>query len=250
MCGIINLGIIGDNMNEQFSRTELMFGSDALEKLNKSTVCVFGLGGVGGHLAEALARAGVGSLYLVDNDIVSPSDLNRQIIATLSTLGMAKTQAAKERILSIAPDCKVITADTFFLPDTDFYDFSIFSYVADAIDTVSGKIEICKRAKQAGVRVISAMGAGNKIDPTAFRVADISKTKVCPLARVMRQELKKRNINNVKCVYSEEPPFELKEKLEKGESGKITPGSNSFVPSVMGLIMAGEIIKDIINSEV
>lgn len=237
-------------MSEEFSRTELMFGKEAVKKLKESTVCVFGLGGVGGHLAEALARAGVGTLYLIDNDIVSLSDLNRQLIATRNTLGFPKTQAAKERILSVMPDCKVITSDCFFLPDSDFFDFGNFSYVADAIDTVSGKIEICKRAKLAGVPVISAMGAGNKIDPTAFKVSDISKTKVCPLARVMRQELKKRNIENVKCVYSEEPPFELKEKLEKGETGKITPGSNSFVPSVMGLIMAGEIIKDIIDLEV
>lgn len=234
-------------MKEEYSRIELMFGFDALKKLNSSTVCVFGLGGVGGHLAEALARMGVGTLYLIDNDVVSLSDLNRQIIATHECLGKPKPEAAKERILSIAPNCRVITSDCFFLPDTEFYDFKNFSYVADAIDTVSGKIEICKRAKEAGVPVISAMGAGNKIDPTAFKVADISKTKVCPLARVMRQELKKRNIENVKCVYSEEPPFEPKEKLQKGESGKITPGSNSFVPSVMGLIMAGEIIKDLID---
>lgn len=236
-----------NSMNEQFSRTELMFGEDAVLKLKNSTVCVFGLGGVGGHLAEALARAGVGTLYLVDNDVVSPSDLNRQVISTIDSLGLKKTQAAKERILSIVPDCNVITSDDFFLPDSDFFDFSLFSYVADAIDTVSGKIEICKRAKDAGVPVISAMGAGNKVDPTAFRVADISKTKVCPLARVMRQELKKRGIENVKCVYSEEPPFELKEKSFKGETGKQTPGSNSFVPPVMGLIMAGEIIKDLID---
>ncbi len=237
-------------MSEEFSRTELMFGKEAVKKLKESTVCVFGLGGVGGHLAEALARAGVGTLYLADNDVVSLSDLNRQLISTRNTLGMSKTQAAKERILSVMPTCKVITSDCFFLPESEFFDFSIFNYVADAIDTVSGKIEICKRAKEAGVPVISAMGAGNKIDPTAFRVSDISKTKVCPLARVMRQELKKRNIENVKCVYSEEPPFELKEKLQKGETGKITPGSNSFVPSVMGLIMAGEIIKDLIDLEV
>ena len=236
-----------NHMDEAFSRTSLMFGREATKKLNNSTVCVFGLGGVGGHLAEALARAGIGTLYLVDNDIVSPSDLNRQLISTRSMLGAKKTQAAKERILSVMPDCKVITCDEFFLPDSDFFDFSKFDYVADAIDTVSGKIEICKRAKEAGVRVISAMGAGNKIDPTAFKVADISKTKVCPLARVMRQELKKRGIQNVKCVYSEEEPFELKQQLVKGESGKITPGSNSFVPPVMGLIMAGEIIKDLID---
>ncbi len=234
-------------MNEQFSRTSLMFGEDAIQKLKNSTVCVFGLGGVGGHLAEALARAGVGTLYLVDNDVVSPSDLNRQAISTHDTLGMLKTEAAKLRIHSIVPRCTVVTSECFFLPDTEFFDFSEFSYVADAIDTVSGKIEICKRAKEAGVPVISAMGAGNKVDPTAFRVADISQTKVCPLARVMRQELKKRGISMVKCVYSEETPFELKQNIAKGETIKQTPGSNSFVPPVAGLIMAGEIIKDLID---
>lgn len=234
-------------MNEQFSRTSLMFGEEAINKLKDSTVCVFGLGGVGGHLAEALARAGVGTLYLVDNDVVSPSDLNRQVISTQQTLGMSKTEAAKLRIQSIMPECRVVTADCFFLPETEFFDFQMFSYVADAIDTVSGKIEICKRAKEAGVPVISAMGAGNKVDPTAFRVADISRTKVCPLARVMRQELKKRGIDGVKCVYSEEPSFELKHRVIKPETQKQTPGSNSFVPPVAGLIMAGEIIKDLID---
>lgn len=234
-------------MEEQFSRTALMFGEDAVEKLKRSTVCVFGLGGVGGHLAEALARAGVGTLYLADNDHVSASDLNRQIISATDTLGMPKTEAAKKRILSVMPSCRIITSNTFFLPDTEFFDFSLFNYVADAIDTVSGKIEICKRAFDAGVPVISAMGAGNKIDPTAFKVADISQTKVCPLARVMRQELKKRGITNVKCVYSEEEPKKLTEKSFKEDTNKLTPGSNSFVPPVAGLIMAGEIIKDLID---
>ena len=234
-------------MKEQFSRTSMMFGDEAIKKLNSSTVCVFGLGGVGGHIAEALARAGIGTLYLADNDIVSPSDLNRQIIATHDTLGMKKTEACRKRILSIMPSCNVITSDVFFLPDTDFFDFSLFDYVADAIDTVSGKIEICKRAKAVGVPVISAMGAGNKIDPTSFEVADISETSVCPLARVMRQELKKLGIVGVKCVYSKEKPFEIKEKIIKDNTKKATPGSNSFVPSVMGLIMAGEIIKNLID---
>lgn len=234
-------------MNEQFSRTCLMFGEDAVTKLQSSTVCVFGLGGVGGHLAEALARAGIGTLYLVDNDIVSPSDLNRQIISTVHTLGMTKTEAAKQRILSIAPSCKVVTSESFFLPDAEFYDFSTFDYVADAIDTVSGKVEICKRAYEAKVPVISAMGAGNKIDPTAFRVTDVSQTKVCPLARVMRQELKKRGISGVKCVYSEEEPLKTASESTKPDTNKLTPGSNSFVPPVAGLIMAGEIIKDIID---
>ncbi len=235
-------------MNEQFSRTALMFGEDSVKKLNSSSVCVFGLGGVGGHLAEALARAGVGTLYLVDNDIVSPSDLNRQIISTYDTLGMKKTDAAAQRIHSIAPDCHVVCSDSFFLPDSEFYDFSLFDYAADAIDTVSGKIEIIKRSKAAAIPVISAMGAGNKVDPTAFQVADISRTKVCPLARVMRQELKKLGISGVKCVYSQETPFECAQKVFKEGTGKLTPGSNSFVPSVMGLIMAGEIIKDLIQN--
>lgn len=234
-------------MNEQFSRICLMFGEEAVKKLSNSVVCVFGLGGVGGNLAEALARSGVGTLYLVDNDIVSPSDLNRQVISTYDTLGLKKTEATRLRINSIAPECKVITADCFFLGDTEFYDFSLFNYVADAIDTVSGKLEIIKRAKEKNVPVISAMGAGNKINPTMFKVADISKTRVCPLARVMRQELKKRGITGVKCVYSEEEPFELKSKVTNAKSGKQTPGSNSFVPPVAGLIMAGEIIKDIIE---
>ncbi len=222
-----------------------MFGEEAVKKLNKSAVCVFGLGGVGGHLAEALARAGVGTLYLVDNDSVSLSDLNRQVIASHDTLGLKKTEAARLRINSVAPDCKVILSDCFFLEETEFYDFSLFNYVADAIDTVSGKIEIIKRAKAKNIPVISAMGAGNKIDPTRFKVADISKTKVCPLARVMRQELKKRDIKGVKCVYSEEEPFGLQKNITNAKSGKLTPGSNSFVPPVAGLIMAGEIIKDI-----
>ncbi len=234
-------------MEEQFSRTSLMFGEDAVRKLNNSTVCVFGLGGVGGHLAEALARAGIGRLYLADNDIVSESDLNRQLVSTRASLGMKKTDAARERIHSINPSCEVICKDIFFLPDSEFYDFKKFDYVADAIDTVSAKIEICQRAKSAGTRIISAMGAGNKTDPTLFKVADISQTKVCPLARVMRQELKKRGISDVKCVYSEEKPFELKGKIINPKNGKSAPGSNSFVPPVMGLIMAGEIIKDILN---
>ncbi len=234
-------------MNEQFSRTALMFGAEAVEKLNKSCVCVFGLGGVGGHLAEALARAGIGRLYLVDNDTVSESDLNRQLISTRSTLGMKKTDAAKERILSIVPQCEVICSDLFFLPESEFYDFSEFDYVADAIDTVSAKLEICQRAKASGTKIISAMGAGNKTDPTLFKVADIADTRVCPLARVMRQELKKRGISDIKCVYSEEKPFESAKKAINPINGKATPGSNSFVPPVMGLIMAGEIIKDILN---
>lgn len=234
-------------MENMFSRTSLMFGDEAVEKLNKSTVCVFGLGGVGGHLTEALARAGIGRLYIVDNDIVSESDLNRQLISTRASLGMKKTDAMRERILSINPSCDVICSDLFFLPESEFYDFSEFSYVADAIDTVSAKLEICQRAKNSGVRIISAMGAGNKTDPTLFKVAHIADTKVCPLARVMRTELKKRGISDVKCVYSEEKPHKLSEKLINPLNGKIAPGSNSFVPPVMGLIMAGEIIKDILN---
>lgn len=234
-------------MENMFSRTSLMFGEEAVEKLNKSTVCVFGLGGVGGHLTEALARAGIGRLYIVDNDIVSESDLNRQLISTRASLGMKKTDAMRERILSINPSCEVICSDLFFLPESEFYDFSEFNYVADAIDTVSAKLEICQRAKNSGVKIISAMGAGNKTDPTLFKVADIADTKVCPLARVMRTELKKRGISDVKCVYSEEKPHELRERLANPVNGKIAPGSNSFVPPVMGLIMAGEIIKDILN---
>lgn len=230
-------------MREQFERTALLMGEEGVERLNASRVAVFGVGGVGGFAVEALARAGVGALDLFDHDTVALSNLNRQIIATHETVGRLKVEVMKERILSINPEAKVTLHPVFFLPENrDAFDFSVYDYVIDAIDTVSGKLSIIEKAKEAGVPVISAMGAGNKLDPTKFLVTDISKTKVCPLAKVMRRELKKRNITDVKVVYSEEEPVNTG---KFGENGKPLPGSCSFVPSVAGLILAGEVIKDL-----
>ena len=229
-------------MLDQFSRTELIFGKEAMEKLRRSRVAVFGIGGVGGYAVEALARSGVGTLDIIDNDKICLTNLNRQIFAVHSTVGQYKVDVAKERICDICPDIKVNTHKCFFMPDTaDDFNFTEYDYVIDAIDTVTGKMEIIKRAKTAKVPVISAMGAGNKQDPTAFKVADIYETKVCPLARVMRQELRKAGIKNVKVVYSEEKPVR---QIENAEFKNI-PGSNAFVPSVAGLIIAGEVIKDL-----
>ena len=228
---------------EIFSRTEALLGADAVEKLQSKRVAVFGIGGVGGYVLEALVRSGVGALDLIDNDVVSLSNINRQIVALHSTVGRKKTEVAAERARDINPQVKICTHEVFFLPETatDF-DFSCYDYVVDAIDTVSGKIALIESAKRANVPVISAMGAGNKLDATAFEVADISKTTVCPLARVMRRELKKRGIEHVKVVYS-------KEEAKTGalENGKPVPASVAFVPSVMGLIIAGEVIKDLIK---
>lgn len=235
-------------MNEKFSRTALMFGEEAMERLKNSRVAVFGIGGVGGHASEALARSGIGTLDLIDNDEVSVSNINRQLYALDSTVGMAKVDAAKLRIADINPDCKVNVYKCFFMPDTaDNFDFSQYDYVIDAIDSVTGKLEIIKRAKAAGVPVITSMGAGNKIDPTAFRVVDISKTKVCPLARVMRYELKKLGIKDVKAVYSEEEPLKPSVNPDdpQAEFRRSIPSSNAFVPSVAGLIAAGEVIKEL-----
>ena len=232
-------------MSHPFSRTELLFGAEAMEKLKNARVAVFGVGGVGGHLAEALARSGVGALDLVDMDTVALTNLNRQTIALHSTLGMLKVEAAKARILDINPNCTVRTHPVFFTPETaELFDFSEYDYVADAIDTVAGKIQLVMQAREAGTPILCAMGAGNKLDPTAFRVEDISKTSVCPLARVMRVELRKRGVNHLKVVYSQE--LARKPAATEEESGKRqTPGSTAFVPSVMGLIMAGEIVKDL-----
>ncbi len=228
-----------------FSRMELLFGAEAMEKLKNCRVAVFGLGGVGGHLAEALARCGVGHLDLIDHDTVAETNLNRQAVALRSTLGMEKVQAMKARILDINPRCQVSLHPVFYTPETaQLFDFSQYDYVADAIDTVAGKIQLAEAAKAADVPIIAAMGAGNKLDPTAFRVADLSKTKGCPLARVMRTELRKRGINHLKVVYSEEAPRTPAATDE--QSGKRqTPGSTAFVPPVVGLIMAGEIVKDL-----
>ena len=228
-----------------FSRTQLLLGADALEKLKKSHVAVFGVGGVGGYAVEALARTGVGEITLIDNDKVSVSNLNRQIIALYSTVGQYKTQVAKNRLLDINPQIKVHTKELFVLPETvDEIDFSAFDCVVDAIDTVSGKLAIIQKAKSLTIPVISAMGAGNKLDPTAFTVTDISKTSGCPLARVMRKELKKRGIEGVKVVYSKEEPKTLPASENTGEK---TVGSVAFVPSVAGLIVASETVKELIG---
>ncbi len=230
----------------QYSRTALLIEEEGVEKLKHARVAVFGIGGVGGYVVEALARAGVGTLDLVDKDTLSESNINRQILALHSTVGKWKTEVAKERIRDINPDITVHTHNLFYLPETaDEFDFSAYDYVVDAMDTVSAKLALIERAKRANIPVISSMGTGNKLDPTAFEVADISKTLICPLARVMRKELKRRGIEHLKVVYSKEeakPPTLFDE-----ESGKPIPGSISFVPSVAGLIIAGEVIKDLIK---
>lgn len=220
-----------------FSRTELLLGADALEKLKSSHVIVFGCGGVGGYVIEALVRSGVGAVTIVDNDTVNISNINRQIIATTKNIGQKKTDAMRERILEINPGCKVETFDIFFLPDTEF-DFSGYDYIVDAIDTVSAKIELAVRSNELGIPIISSMGSGNKLDPTAFEVTDIYKTTMCPLARVMRRELKKRGVPALKVVYSTEKAI---------KTGSDEIGSVSFVPSVCGLTVASEVIKDLIG---
>ena len=242
-----------DNDRERFSRSRALLGEEAMETLAASRVAVFGLGGVGGHCAEALARAGIGALDLFDGDSVALSNCNRQMFATEQTLGMRKVQAAKERIALLSPRCRVTAHDLFVLPETvSTIDFSAFDYVVDAIDTVSGKIAILERARLAGVPSISAMGAGNKLDATRFEVAPVEETSVCPLARVMRRELKKRGITGVKAVYSKEEPRlprfgegETQSGDADGAPRKAIPGSVSFVPAVMGLLLAGEVIKDL-----
>lgn len=229
-----------------FSRTALLIGEENLQKLKNARVAVFGVGGVGGYVVEALARSGVGALDLIDNDRVSESNLNRQIIALHSTVGLLKTEVMAARVREINPDICVRTHNVFYLPETaSEFDFSQYDYVVDAIDTVSGKIAIVEQANEANIPVISSMGTGNKLDSTKFEVADISKTSVCPLARVMRRELKKRGIEHLKVVYSKEEP--LSSHLKDEESGKSIPGSIAFVPSVAGLIIAGEVIKDLIK---
>ncbi len=230
----------------QFSRTELLLGKEGVEKLKKARVAVFGIGGVGGYAVEALARSGVGEIDLIDSDKVSLSNLNRQIYALHSTVGRMKTEVAASRIQDINPACTVRRYDLFVLPETvDTLDFSVYDYIVDAIDTVSGKLAIIERATAAKIPVISSMGTGNKLDASAFEVADIAKTSVCPLARVMRRELKKRGVEHVKVVYSKEEPNLTKAVDE--ESGKPIPASVAFVPSVAGLLLAGEVIKDLIK---
>ncbi|MDY4588507.1 MAG: tRNA threonylcarbamoyladenosine dehydratase [Oscillospiraceae bacterium] len=248
-------------MPDQFSRTELIFGKEAMQKLAASRVAIFGIGGVGGFTAEALARSGVGTLDLIDDDRVCLTNINRQIFATRKTVGKLKIDVAKERLLDINPDMTVNTYQTFYMPETaDHFDFTQYDYVVDAIDTVTGKIELVMNADRCKTPIISSMGAGNKLDPTKFQVADIYSTSVCPLARVMRYELKKRGIRKLKVVYSTEKPITPAEDMETGckqhcicppgTAHKCTqrnqiPGSTAFVPSVVGLIIAGEVIKDI-----
>ena len=232
----------------QFSRTELLIGPEAMEKLHRSRVAVFGVGGVGGYVVEALARSGVGTLDLIDNDVVSLTNLNRQIIATHATLGMRKVDAAAERVHDICPEIQVNRHACFFLPENaDSFDFTQYDYVVDAVDTVSAKVEIVLRAQAAGVPVISSMGAGNKLDPSRFRVADIYQTKVCPLARAMRGLLKRKGVKKLKVVYSEEEAITPLGEAEDALEGKrATPGSMAFVPAAAGLILAGEVVRDLI----
>ena len=238
-------------MAEQFSRTELLLGKGNMEKLQNSRVAVFGVGGVGGYVVEALTRSGIGAIDLIDNDTVSQSNLNRQIIATYDTIGKYKTEVMRDRILSINPECRVEVHNCFYLPETQSqFDFSKYDYVVDAIDTVTGKIALVMQAKEANTPIISSMGAGNKLNPAEFEVADIYQTSVCPLARVMRQELKKRGVKKLKVVYSKEKPIQPMREAQTTEetetTGKPVPGSVAFVPSVAGLIIASEVVKDLL----
>ena len=233
-------------MVTQFSRTELLIGKDGLEKLSNSRVAVFGIGGVGGYVVEALVRSGVGAIDLIDNDKVSLTNINRQIIATHKTIGEYKVDVAEVRVLEINPNVKITKHQIFYTPEnSDTVDFSKYDYVVDAIDTVVGKLEIIERPKRANIPVISSMGAGNKMHPEMFEIADISKTSVCPLAKVIRQELKKRRIKGVKVVYSKELPIKPAASDEKVEGKRQIAGSMAFVPSAVGLIIAGEVINDI-----
>ncbi len=226
-------------MSEMFDRTERLLGVTAMEKLKKAHIAVFGVGGVGGYVVEGLVRSGVGEITVFDKDVVSESNINRQIIATINTVGKSKVELIKERALSINPDIKFNIHECFYLPDNaDEYDFSGLTYIVDAVDTVTAKLEIITRANKMGIPVISSMGTGNKLDPTGFEVADIKNTSVCPLARVMRRELKKRGIDSLKVVYSREEAIKT-----DGDA----PASVAFVPPVAGLIISGEVIKDIIK---
>ena len=235
-------------MENRFSRTEMLIGTENFQKLANSRVAVFGIGGVGGYVVEALARSGIGTLDLIDRDTVSVSNINRQIIALSSTVGKYKTEAAKARAEDINPDIKVNTYNIFYTPETaDIFDFSQYDYIVDAIDTVSGKLQLVMQANKSNTPIISSMGAGNKLYPTLFEVSDIYKTSVCPLARVMRKELKQRGIKKLKVVYSKEPPIEPHIKAYDEITKKMTPASIAFVPSAVGLIIAGEVIKDLIK---
>lgn len=229
-------------MKESMERTAYLIGAEGVERLAGKHVALFGVGGVGGYVAEALGRAGIGALTLVDKDTVSESNINRQIIATYDTIGQRKTEVMAKRLHSINPDLRVVRRDCFFLPETaDLFDFSCYDYVVDAVDTVTAKLELVKRAKEAGVPILCCMGTGNKLDPSRFEIADISKTSVCPLAKVMRKELRQRGITHLKVLYSKEEPI-------KHQAGAV-PGSISFVPPVAGLMIAGEVIKDLLREE-
>ena len=231
-----------------FDRTRLLLGEEAMEKLKNAKVAVFGLGGVGGYVVEALARCGVGALELVDHDTISITNINRQILATHSTVGKSKAMAAKERVLDINPDVQVTEREMFFGPDTaDQFDFSDYSYVVDAIDTVTGKLALVTASQAAGVPIISSMGTGNKLDASKFQIADIAKTSVCPLARIMRKECAKRGIRKLKVLFSTEDPIKPLEAPgeELPEGRRALPGSVAFVPSVAGLLIAGEVVKDL-----
>ena len=235
-------------IHEQFLRTQMLLGTEAVEKLQHSRVAIFGIGGVGGYTVEALARSGIGCLDLIDHDTVSVSNINRQILATHSTVGMPKVEAAKRRILDINPDCVVNTHPVFYTPETaDQFDFTQYDYIVDAIDTVTGKLQLVQAAQAAGTPIICCMGTGNKLDASAFEVSDISKTTMCPLARIMRKELSKRGIKHLKVVYSKEealtPTGWEQEAAALGK--RQIPGSVAFVPGAAGLILAGEVIKDI-----
>ena len=235
---------------DSFSRTRFVLGSDAMEKLKNARVALFGLGGVGGYVAEALARSGVGALDLVDHDTISLTNLNRQILATRDTVGMDKAEAAAQRVKAINPDCDARAIKTFYLPETaDQFDFTKYDYVVDAIDTVTGKLMLVQAAQAVGTPIISSMGTGNKLDPTKFQIADISKTTVCPLARIMRKECAKRGLKHVKVLFSTEDPIapQCDSTEEMPEGRRALPGSVAFVPSVAGLIIAGEVIQDIIK---
>ncbi len=249
---------------DRFMRTGLLLGEEGLAKLKNSRVAVFGVGGVGGYTVEALARSGIGALDLIDKDVVDITNINRQIIATEESVGRNKVDVAKERVMSINPECNVRVYKTFYLPETaDEFDFGEYDYIVDAVDTVTAKLTLIENASRAKVPVISSMGAGNKLDPTGFMVSDIYKTSVCPLAKVMRRELRKRGIDSLKVVYSKEEPIkpqrqylpESKEEAadakndvqEQERREKAVPGSVAFVPSVVGLIIAGEVVKDICN---
>ena len=236
-------------MIDRFARTRIMLGDDAMERLNNARVAVFGIGGVGGHVVEALVRSGIGSIDIIDKDTVSVTNINRQLIATTKTVGMDKVDAMTERMLEINPEVNIRKYKCFYLPETrDDFDFTEYDYVVDAVDTVTAKIDLVMKANEAGVPIISSMGAGNKLDATAFEVADIYKTSVCPLAKVMRKELKKRGVKKLKVVYSKEEPIKAKGQVSADDEismKRATPGSIAYVPSVVGLIIAGEVIKDI-----